>query len=359
MSNIAKCACASGLDAASHVAVLLGLSLSCFLLAGFSQSASADDASDFYKGKTFTIVVGHEVGTGFDIYSRTFARHLGRHIPGHPNVVVQNMNGASGLTAANWLYNIAPKDGLVMATFVQSAPFEPLYGNAAARFDPAKSTWIGNLEESVGVCGVSKASGITKFDDMLSKETIMAGTGATGPLGKASLAVKNLLGARIKLVTGYQGSASVKLAIPRGEVAGICGLPMSTITSFWKDDYDSGNFRPIIQLSGRPQPQLAGIPHVDDFAKTEEDRQVLGLIFGTLALGRLYVSTPNVPKDRAQALRTAFMATARDPAFLDDAVKTQIDISATTGAEVEAFIARISSSSPRVIERAKQAYRND
>ena len=232
MKNFAKSVLAAGHCVAAGVAAL-----SCL-----SQSASADDVADFYKGRTFTIVVGHEVGTGFDIYSRTLARHLGRFIPGNPNVVVQNMNGASGLVSANWLYNIAPKDGLVMATFVQSVPFEPLYGNAAARFDPAKSTWIGNLEESIGVCGVSKASGITKFDDLMTKETVLAGTGATGPLGKASLAVKNLLGAKIKLVTGYAGSASVKLAIQRGEVAGICGLPMSTITSFWKDDYEAGNF---------------------------------------------------------------------------------------------------------------------
>jgi tripartite-type tricarboxylate transporter receptor subunit TctC len=327
--------------------------------ATLAQAAGADEVADFYKGKTFTIVVGHEVGTGFDIYGRTLARHLGRHIPGNPNVVVQNMNGASGLTSANWLYNIAPKDGSVIATFVQSVPFEPLYGNGAARFDPAKSTWIGNLEESIGVCGVTKASGIGKFEDLRTKETIFAGTGTTGPLGKASLAVKNLLGAKIKLVTGYQGSASVKLAMNRNEVAGICGLPMSTITSFWKEDYESGNFKPIIQLSGRKQQNLGGIPHADDFAKSEEDRQVLGLIFGTLALGRLYVSSPGVPKARADALRTAFMETARDPAFLEDAVKTQIDVSPMTGAEVEAFIARVSSSSPQVIERAKQAYRND
>jgi tripartite-type tricarboxylate transporter receptor subunit TctC len=328
-------------------------------LATLAAPVAADEVADFYKAKGFNIVVGHEVGTGFDIYGRTLARHIGRHIPGNPNVVVQNMNGASGLTSANWLYNIAPKDGSVVATYVQSVPFEPLYGNAAARFDPAKSTWIGNLEESIGVCGVTKASGIGKFDDLLAKETIFAGTGTTGPLGKASLAVKNLLGAKIKLVTGYQGSASVKLAMNRGEVAGICGLPMSTITSFWKDDYESGNFKPIIQLSGRKQPQLAGLPHADDFAKSEEDRQVLGLIFGTLSLGRLYVSSPGVPKERANALRTAFMATAKDPAFLEDAVKTQIDVSPMTGEEVEAFIARISSSSPKVIERAKQAYRND
>lgn len=336
-----------------HPWVLSGVALFT-LVAG----AAADPVTDFYRGRTLSIVVGHEAGTGFDIYGRTLARHIGHHIPGNPAVVVQNMNGASGMTSANWLYNIAPKDGSVVATFVQSVPFEPLYGNTAARFDPAKFTWIGNLEDSIGVCGVTKASGIAKFDDLLVKETIFAGTGTTGPLGKASLAVKNLLGAKIKLVSGYPGSASVKLAMNRGEVAGICGLPMSTITSFWKDEYESGAFKPVIQLSGRRQPQL-GIPHVDDFARSQDDRKVLGLIFGTLALGRLYVSTPGVPKERVDALREAFMATARDPAFLEDAVKTQIDVSPMTGAEVEAFIARVSASSPAVIARAKQAYRND
>jgi tripartite-type tricarboxylate transporter receptor subunit TctC len=329
------------------------------LAALFASAAAADEVADFYKSKTVSVVVGHEVGTGFDIYGRTLARHLGRHIPGHPAVVVQNMNGASGLVAANWLYNIAPKDGTVIATFVQSVPFEPLYGNAAARYDPAKLSWIGNLEESIGVCGVTKASGIDKFEDLRARQTIFAGTGTTGPLGKASLAVKNLLGAKIKLVSGYQGSASVKLAMQRGEVAGICGLPMSTITSFWKDDYESGAFKPVIQLSGRKLPQLGGIPHVDDFSKSADDQQVFGLIFGTLALGRVYVSTPGVAPERANALRAAFMATAKDPAFLEDAVKTQIDISPMTGGEVEAFVKRVSASSPAVVERAKQAYRND
>jgi tripartite-type tricarboxylate transporter receptor subunit TctC len=198
--------------------------------------AAADEVSDFYKGKTFTILVGHEVGTGFDIYARTLQRHLGRHIPGGPIVVVQNMTGASGISAANWLYNIAPKDGTVVATFVHTVPFEPLMGNSAARFEAAKFTWIGNMEESVAVCGVSKAAGIARFDEMREKEVIFGATGATGPLVKSALAVKNLLGVKMKVVSGYQGSASVKIAIGRGEVHGICGLPMSTITSFWRDE---------------------------------------------------------------------------------------------------------------------------
>jgi tripartite-type tricarboxylate transporter receptor subunit TctC len=326
------------------------------LLAG---PAAAAEVADFYKGRTVSIVVGHETGTGYDIYGRTLARHLGRHIPGTPNVAVQNMVGASGLAATNWLYNIAPKDGTVLATFVHTAIFEPLAGNTAAKFDPAKFTWIGNMDEGVGVCGVSKAAGIEKFDDLRTKETIFGATGATGPLGKYALAVKNLLGARIKLVAGYQGSASVKLAIQRGEVNGICGLSWSTVTSYWKDDLDSGAFRPILQLSGKPQPELRGVPHVDGFAKTADDQQLFGLIFGVQALGRIFVSPPAMPPERKAALREAFIATAKDPQFIADAGKTGIDIGPSTGEEVEAFIARVSASSPAVIERAKKAVRND
>jgi tripartite-type tricarboxylate transporter receptor subunit TctC len=322
-------------------------------------SAVADEVADFYKGRTVSVVVGHETGTGFDLYSRVLARHLGRHIPGHPNIVVQNMVGASGLVAANWLYNIAPRDGTVLMTFVHTAAFEPLYGNSAAKFDPARLTWIGNMDEGIGTCGVSKSSGVRTVEDMATRETIFGATGATGPLGKYALAVRNLLGAKIKLVSGYQGSASVKLAINRGEVNGICGLSLSSVNSQWRDDVDAGNFKVILQLSGKPHVMLPDVPHVDAYAKTDEERQVFGLIFGVQALGRFYVSPPAMPAVRLQALRSAFMATATDPDFLADAAKMQIDIVPATGTEVETFIARVAASSPAVVERARRAIRND
>jgi tripartite-type tricarboxylate transporter receptor subunit TctC len=325
------------------------------MLAAAIVGAAADEVADFYRSKPFTIVVGHEVGTGFDVYSRVLARHLGRHIPGNPGIVVQNMVGASGIAPANWLYNVAPKDGSVLMTFVHTAAFEPIFGNGAAKFDAAKFNWIGNMDEGAGICGVSKASGVTRFEDLLAKETVFGSTGATGPLGKYALAVKNLLGAKIKLVAGYQGSASVKLAMNRGEVQGICGLSMSSVTSQWRDEFQSGAFKPILQLSGKPHPSLAGVAHVDAYAKTAEDQQVFGLIFGVQALGRIYGSTPSIPAERRHALRAAFTATMSDPQFLADAAKTQIDVSPATGAEVEAFMARVAASPPEVVERAKRA----
>jgi tripartite-type tricarboxylate transporter receptor subunit TctC len=324
-----------------------------------ASAVAADEVADFYKGRTITIVVGNEAGTGFDIYARTLARHLGSHIPGHPGIIVQNMVGASGVTAANWLYNAAPKDGTVIGTFVHTVPFEPLMGNAAAKYDAAKFTWIGNVESIVGICGVSRSSGITRFDDLFTRETTFGATGATGAIAKFALAIKHLLGAKIKLVPGYKGTASIKLAMERGEVAGICALGMSTVMSSWKDDFDSGAFRPIVQTSGGADPALAGIPRIDVYAKTDADRQLFGLIFGTQALGRPYASTPGVPGARRDALRAAFMATMKDPQFLADADKTKIAISPMDGKEVDAFMARVNGAPPAVIERAKRAVRND
>jgi tripartite-type tricarboxylate transporter receptor subunit TctC len=320
-----------------------------------AQAGQADAIADFYKGKTVSIVVGHQAGTGFDVYARVLQRHLARHIPGNPNVIVQNMVGASGLTAANWVANIAPKDGTVMATMVYTVAFEPAFGNDKARYDPAKLNWIGNMEQSTAICGVTKASGVTKFDDLLKKEVVFGATGATGPLGKLAQAVKRLTGAKLKVVYGYKGSADVKLAMNRGEVAGICGLPLSTVKSFWGDEYRKGEFKPIIQLSGEPHPELKDMPHIDSYAKTAEDKQVFGITFGAQALGRFYFSPPGQPAERTKALRDALAATMKDKEFLADAEKAKIDIEPMTGDEVAKLVARYTSVSKMVVERAKQA----
>jgi tripartite-type tricarboxylate transporter receptor subunit TctC len=328
-------------------------------LAALAQAwapAAAANEADFYKGKTVSIVVGHEPGTGFDIYARVLAPHLSRNMPGQPNVIVQNMVGASGITATNWLANVAPKDGTVMATFVHTTAFEPIFGNTKAQYDPAKLSWIGNMEESAGMCGVTKASGIGSFDDLLAREAVFGATGASGPLGTFAQAVRNLLGAKLKVVYGYKGSAEVKLAMNRGEVQGICGLPLSTLKSFWGDEYKTGDFKPVIQLSGKPQAELKGIPHVERYAKTDEDRQVFDLIFGAQALGRVYVSPPGQPAARTKALRDALMTTMKDEKFLADAARANIDIDPMTGEQVAAMIARYSAASPEVIARAKAAF---
>lgn len=329
--------------------------LSAVALAAVASSAKADSVADFYKGRTVSIVVGHEVGTGFDVYSRVLIRHMGRYIPGAPTMIVQNMLGASGVTSANWLYNVAPKDGTAMGTFAQTVPLEPLFGNQQARYDAARFIWIGNMESSVAICGVTKASGVQTFEDMRKREVVMGATGPTGPLVKSALAVKNLLGAQIRVIPGYKGSADVKLAMNRGEVQGICGLPWSTVKSFWRQELESGDFRPILQISGDKSPELpANVTHYTDFIKTDENRQLFGLLFGVQALGRIYATPPDVPADRVAALRKAFDETMKDKEFLADAEKTAIDIIPMDGATVAKMWTEFTSIPAPIVEQAKK-----
>lgn len=326
------------------------------VLAVFSAApVRADAVSDFYAGKTVAIVVGHEPGTGFDIYSRVIYRHMPRHIPGNPNMTVQNMHGASGIQAANWLYNIAPRDGSVIAIFSQNVPLETVFGNPRAKFDPGKFIWIGNAEKSVTICGVSPRAGVRTFSELLQKEVVFGGTGPTGPLAKSALAVRNLLGAKINVITGYKGSASVKTALLSGEVHGICGLPWSTVKSFWKNELDNGEFKPLIQLSGEKLAELGDVPMAKDFIKSDADRQLFGLLFDVQVIGRAYVLPPRVPDERVQALRKAFMATMRDPKFVEDARKTGLDIEPASGEEVAKLWNEFIRTPKDLIEKARQA----
>jgi tripartite-type tricarboxylate transporter receptor subunit TctC len=317
-------------------------------------AAQANPVADFYKDKTVNVVVGHEAGTGFDVYSRVLIRHMGKYIPGAPTLVVQNMLGASGVAAGNWLFNLAPKDGTAIGTFAQTVPLEPLFGNKQARYEPGKFIWIGNMESSVAICGVTRQSGIKSFEEARNREVIIGATGPTGPLVKSALAVKNTMGAQFRVVTGYKGSAAVKLAMTRDEVQGICGLPWSTVKSFWRQELASGDFIPIIQLSGERNPELGKIPHYSEFIKNDEMRKLFGVVFGVQALGRAYAMPPGVPADRVEAMRKAFMETMADKGFLADAEKTGIDINPMTGETVSRLWAEFAATPASVVEQAKK-----
>lgn len=322
-------------------------------LAGFATSAHADAVADFYNGKTIAIVVGHQAGTGFDVYTRVFIRHFGRHIPGNPRVIVQNMPGASGIKSANWLYGVAPKDGTAIGTFSQNVPLEPLFGNKKAKFDPAKFNWVGHMDRSVAVCGVHKSAGIKNFEEAQKKQVLIGASGATGPLVKSANAVKGLLGANFKVISGYRGSRSIKGAILKGEVQGICGLPWSTIKSFWASELKSGDFSAIIQLSGGKVDELKGIPHAKAMMKTDEQRKLYNLIFGVQEIGRMYVMPPGVPADRLAAIRKGFMNTMKDKAFLADAKKTRISINPSSGDAVAKKWAEYMKTPQALVDKAK------
>lgn len=318
----------------------------------------AQSGDDFFRGKTISIVVGHQVGTGFDTYARVLARHMGRHIPGAPNIIVQSMLGASGITAANWLYNVAPKDGTALGAWVQTVPLDPLMGGTASKFEAVRFNWIGNLESSVATCVITQRTGIKSFDDLRRRETLFGSTGGGGALTQFTLAARNLLGVNAKLVTGYQGAASIGVAMQNGELEGMCGANTSFISSFWASEVASGTFKVILQLNGPKRPDLSGVAHASDLARNDEDRRVLDLVYGPLILGRIYAAPPDVPPARVAALRAAFITTANDAQFLADAEKTKLEVSPMTGEEVASHFAQYYATPRPLVERAIKAVRD-
>lgn len=327
----------------------------------FSLPAAAQDVASFYRGKTLAVVIGHQVGTGFDVYARALIRHMPRHLPGKPVMVPQNMIGAVGLVSANWIYNVAPKDGTAMATFAPSSITENILGAGRGKFDARLFTWIGNMDRSVGICGVSKASGFKSFEEMRLREVLVgaSGSGVAGPLSQTARAVKNLLGVKMKVIQGYKGSSSIKLAIQKGEVHGICGIPLSTLQAEWLSDLKSGSFVPLLQMGVDKHPALPGVAFAFDYAKTKEERQLFDLVFGLQSLGRPFAAPPGIPAERATALREAFMATLTDPQFLADAAKMRLAIKATSAAEMEKEIAAVHELPRPLVERARAAIRNN
>jgi tripartite-type tricarboxylate transporter receptor subunit TctC len=324
----------------------------CLTLAAPVCAQPATGVADFYRGKTINLVVGHEAGTGYDFFGRMLARHIGRHIPGNPAIVPQNMPGAGGTRTANWLYNVAARDGTVLSVFAPETALKPIFGDAAANYEPAKFTWIGNMDESVATCTVSARSGITSLDELRSREALFGATGVAAPTSKFAYALINFIGARIKVVQGYKGSNDLRIALNRGEIEGACGPSHSTLRTQWKDDIESGRIRVLVQFGLKPLPELKGAAHIYDYAKTPELREIFDIAFGPHVLGRPVIAPPGVPAERTQALREAFMATMGEADLGAELAKLGLAITPSSGADVAALIARFASMPKRVIEKA-------
>jgi len=319
--------------------------------------ARAQTASDFYRGKTISLYVSSTVGSAYDLYARLLSRHMGRHIPGSPRIVVLNMEGAGGLRLTNFLYNGAPKDGTAIGTINRGAPFEPLLGIAeAARFDAGKFTWIGSASDDVSVCVAWKGTGITRFDQLFAREFTVGGTGGTADSYQFPKAIGGILGAKIKMVSGYLAS-DIELAMERGEVEGRCGWSWSNIASTRKTWVDDGSIKVLVQLALRKHPDLPDVPLVMDFATTEEQRQILRLIFVRGALGAPFLAPPGISTERAALLRRAFDATMVDPAFLAEARRSNLEIAPVSGVELERLIAEVYRTPADVVAKAKAVIR--
>ncbi len=332
---------------------LVAAALSAFLFRPLP--AAADAVSDFYKGKTINLIIGYAPGAGYDTYGRLIARHFGRLTPGNPNVVPQNMPGAGSIKAANHIYNVAAKDGTVLGMFASSAAFEQMFGGEGVQFDTAKFTWIGNIDESIGTCAVWHTTGVENFDQMLKTDLIFGGSGAAAVTSQHAVALRNLFGAKIKLVQGYNGAQDVKLAMARGEVQAGCGMALSSLKSQHAQEWKSGQLKPVVQLAIERSPELPNVAHIYDYAKDEETRQVLDLVFGRHVIGRPLSAPPGVPSDRKTALRKAFMATMSDPTFKAEADKLNLDITPSDGEGVEKLFARFFSYPKSVVDKAVAA----
>jgi tripartite-type tricarboxylate transporter receptor subunit TctC len=321
-----------------------------------AAQANAQAPADFYKNRIIDLYVGYSVGGGYDLYSRVLARHIGRHIPGNPTIVVKNMEGAGSLRLANWLYRIGAKDGSVIGTIGRGTGFDPLLGVPAAQFDATKFTWIGSGNHEVSVCVAYDRgpSGITTFADLRTKEMTVGGTGASSDTDQFPKVLNGVLGTRMKIVSGYPGGNDIVLAMERGEVQGRCGWSWSSVKSTHGAMVVEQKLHVLLQLSLHKHPALPDVPLVVDLASTDEERQILTLIFARQLMGRPFLAPPGIPADRVEALRQAFMATMTDPEFVAEAEKAQLEVNPVTGDELQKLVADIYRTPPDVAKKAAQ-----
>lgn len=319
------------------------------------QAAQADDVADFYKRQRITVYIGYSAGGGYDQYARILARYIGRHIPGNPNLVVQNRPGAGSLVLANELYGKLPADGSVIGTIGRGIPMDPLFGNEKAVFDPAKYTWIGSMNNEVSVCVSWHASHIKTVDDMLTKRWVVGGTGAGADTDIFTYVINNTLGARMKLVTGYPGGADINLAIERGELDGRCGWSWSSVKATAAQWLADRKINLLMQMSAEKHPELPDVPFVLDYAKSEKDRKVLELVYARQAWGRPFLGPPGIPDARAKALQDAFMATMKDADFLAEAKKQRLEISPVSGPRLREMIVALYGSPKDLVAAASAA----
>jgi len=323
--------------------------------------AAAQNVADFYRGKTVIMAVGSEAGGGYDIYARLLARHFGKHIPGSPNIVVQNRPGAASVNAANYVYNVAPQDGTVILAPNRTAAFVQLLGQSGPRYEAIRFQWLGSLNNEVGVLEVARAAPVKSVDDARATQIIVGST-TTGSDGDVYSTLMNMtLGTRFKIVRGYSGSAAIDLAIERGEVQAQSDS-FSSVVKRWPDWRQKVNV--IVQLSLTRHPTLPDVPMIFDFIKAgaiapkltvEEVDTAWRIMLVQKAMGRPFAVGPGVPPDRVAALRAAFTAVLGDPEFKAEAARAKNEVLAVDGDAMQGMLAKVGTAPKSVIELLKNA----
>jgi len=329
---------------------MIGRAFACVVAAlTLAAPARAQSVEEFYRGKTITILIGFSAGGGYDLYARLLARHLGKHIPGNPSVVAQNMPGAGSLKAAQNVYSVVPKDGLTLATVSRSVVTDPLLIGSA--IDPVKLSWLGTITSETSVCATWKTSPVKTWDDMFKREFAFGASAVGDDTAGFALIMRNVFGAKVKLVTGYPGGNDVNLAMARQEVDGRCGWSWTSLKSQkqWLP-----NINVLVQFNLEKNPDLPDVPWALERASAEQ-QQVLRLLIAPQYVGRPFFSSPDIPPERKAALRAAFDKTMKDPEFLAEAAKTDMEISPVSGATLDTFVAELYKTPKDVVAKAAAA----
>jgi tripartite-type tricarboxylate transporter receptor subunit TctC len=321
--------------------------------------AMAQDLESVWRGKTVNILVGTSAGGGYDTYARILGRHLGKHLPGNPNVVVGNMPGAASNTMTGYVAGVAPKDGTFIGAPFSTQPLAGVLDPAPLHYDPLKLNYIGSANEDAFLCIVRKDAPAKTFADAFTHEVVMGGTAETGSTGYLPLLLNNVLGTKFKVVFGYPGSREMTMAMLKGETHGACGMGWSSMLTQYRDLMDKGEVTLLVQerIKGHPDMDKLGVPRSGDYARTEEQRRILEIVYAQETFGRPYFVAPEVPKDRVAALRKAFMETWRDPELVAEAAKMNLEVGPISGEDLQAMLAKIYGSRPELLAKAREAIR--
>jgi len=312
--------------------------------------AAAQATTDVFAGKPLQIIVGFGAGGGYDLWGRTLARHIGRHLPGKPSVIVQNMLGAGSLNAANHLYALAPKDGSAIGIIARDAILAPLTGQKGARFDATKFSWIGSPTMERNVCIVYHTSPVKRFADLRQTEMTVGATGFGSGASIYPRALNALLGTRFKLITGFAASSDIFLAMERGEIEGTCES-LDSVIGKRPDWITSGKAAVLLQGGTEPDPQLKNVPFVLDLARNDEERATIRLLYAGQGFGRPFLAPPDLPPARLKMLRDAFDATMTNAEFVADVKRQKLEVEAKTGGELDALVKSIYATPKAIVDR--------
>ena len=319
-------------------------------------SGSAPTPAEFYKGRVINMIIGYAPGGGYDLYGRVLAQHMSKHIPGNPKIIPQNMPGAGSLKAANYIFSVGRKDGTVIGTFARNMVISQLMGHA--KFDTREFSWIGSVTKDTSLCVSWHTSPIKSWNDVMTKQFTVGGEGADADPDIFAKLYKNLFGANFRLASGFPGTSNIALGMQRGEVHGLCGLSWSTLKSQHPDWLRDKRVNLLIQAAPVKDPELPDVLMASDLVKTEEQKQILEFAVVSQTIARPIAAPPGLPADRKAALRAAFDATVRDPAFLAEAKRLQLDVRPVSGADVDAMIAELYTTPKDVVARATRAMTN-